>query len=476
MLKQYLSRGCTNSLLFGLTSLIGKGVWLLCMPYILSQLSVVEIGLFDLYQSFFLIGSLMISSISAQPLGRFYLKHRDNPALQQQTLSTSIMIVLICTILCIGASAFAMLRYLAYGDSYFVMFLLFNAALFSCFSFVTFFAQIREHLKEYVLLYCAQNFLALGIALFCLRAGCGASSLFWANGLSYLVCVPIFLNLFLERSAFIKEEVYEQLKYGIPLLAYNVVYMLLFAVDRWYLAATYGYEVLGLYAVLWYFGRIFVYATIALYDASPMLFYNAQHEKDGINIISRAIRYVTILYVSGALLVIPCAYIVLNSFLPQYMHLISYVPLFMVPLLLVETGRFWQTGFMLSMQTKWIPLICLITLCVQSVGLYVLGDLGIGGVCGANGVAFSFFMLLNGIGSTRIYNSALFEVRQLFTLFLLYALYTLFLWYALHVYKPLFLMIAILFSWPFALWFSGVIKDDEKVNILQICKKIVSLA
>ncbi len=476
MLKQYLERGCTNSFFFGITSVLAKGMWLICMPYIISKLSVTDLGIFDYYQSIFLIGSLMITSLSAQPLGRFYLKYRDDVDLQQRTVGTSVTIVLVCALLCLGVSALALMRYTFYGDSYFVMFLMFNAGLYSCFSYVTFFAQIREQLKEYMLLYCAQSFLALGLALTSLRYGYGLSSLFWANGISYLLCTPALVTILSQSGPFEKQAAHEQLSYGMPLMAYNMVYMLLFAVDRWYLATTFGYEMVGLYAVLWYFGRMFVYATMALYDASPMLFYNAQHEQEGMYIMARVIRYVTLLYVTGALMVVPCAYVILSNFLPLYAHLVWYVPLFMVPLLLVETGRFWQTGFMLATKTNLIPAISLITLMVQLALLYTFGHFGLPGVMCANGIAFGCYALMNGMGSAYVYNKALFDGYRLLVLFGLYAIYNLLFWYALYSYLPILSMFLIGLTWPAALWFSGVMLDDEKAHILQICKKILACA
>ena len=151
------------------------------------------------------------------------------------------------------------------------------------------------------------------------------------------------------------------------------------------MATTFGYEMVGLYAVLWYFGRMFVYATMALYDASPMLFYNAQHEQR--NVCDRSGYHVT-LYVTGALMVVPCSYVILSKFLPLYAHLFWYVSTFYGAIFaLVETGRFWQTRFMLATKTNLIPAISLITLMVQLALLYVFGHFGLPGVMCANGIA-----------------------------------------------------------------------------------------
>lgn len=471
MLKDYLKRGSRNTICFGLTSILAKGMWLLCMPYILHLLSTQDIGIFDFYQSIFLIGSLVIAAVSSLPLGRFYLKYRNQPELQRETIGTSMRLVLFCALLCLGIAALAAVRYTLYGDSYFVIFLMVNAGLFSCFSLVTSFAQIRERLSEYMILYCAQNFFALSLALICLRSGYGISSLFWANGISYLLCIPFFIKLFYRAGSFMQILAREQLQYGLPLMAYNVLYMLLFAVDRWYLKATFGYELLGLYAVLWYFGRIFQYAAMSLYDASPMLFYNAQHEHEGTAIITRVMRYATIVYATGALVVVPFAYCTLTYFLPKYIHLSGYLPFFIMPLFMLETGRFWQHGFTLATKTRWIPFISLCTLLIQLTGLYLVGPLGLPGVMAVNTVAFTAYLIMNAIGSSMVYSKALFDIKRLVTLLGCYGFYNLMIWYAMLSYLPILSMFCLIASWPATLWVSGVLADDEKQKILQIFKK-----
>lgn len=476
MLTEYLRKGSLNTLFFGASSMLAKGLWLVCMPYILSKLPLTEIGAFDFYQSFFLIGSLIITSLCAQPLGRYYLKYRHDQQAQQTVLATSMRMVLVGALICLAVSLLALVRYTLYGDCYLLLFILFNAALYACFSFVTFFLQIREQRGLYMFLYVAQNVLALSIALICIHNGYGVASLFWANGISYLVCVPLFMRLTREPGAFNWQAAREQLNYGVPLALYNILYMLLFAVDRWYLAAQFGFKAVGLYAVLWYFGRIFVYATMALHDASPMLLYNAQHESDSMHIIARTVRYVTMVYVTGALFLVPFAYALLVYFLPAYKELGPYLPLFIMPLLFVETGRFWQAGFTLATHTKMIPLISLCTLVLQCALLYFLGPLGLAGVMLSNALAYSLYLLLNGVGSARVYSKDIFEVKPLAILFGFYGVYNLLFWHALTTPMPLLWMFLASLTWLPALWFGGVVAQDERHNILLLCKKYLQWA
>lgn len=476
MLTSYVRRGCTNTLSFAVTSVCAKGIWLLALPFIFSRLTVSDIGIFDYYQSIFLIGSLMISSLSAQPLSRFYLKYRHEPDRQQASVATSLIIISVCAAFCFALSMAAYARYSIWGDCFFVMFLLLNAALFACFSFVTSFYQIREHIKEYMVLYCGQSFLSLVIVVISLSWGLGVSSLFWANSVSYLLCLPTLVLLYAHSGSWSQEFLIEQLRFGLPLLAYNILYMLLFAVDRWYLAAHYGYQMSGLYAILWYFGRLFVYGTLALYEASPILLYNAQHESDGNQIIARTIKFITLIYVTGALLVTPCAYVMLTKFMPQHQQLLRYVPLFITPLLLVEVGRFWQAGFNLATKTHYIPFISLATLLIQLGGLYFFGPLGLQGVMYANGLAFLSYAIMNGIGSALTYHTELFDVRQIATLFALFTVFNLVLWYVCTTQFPLMYMLIAALAWLPALWVFGFFSLDEKQYILQICKKFLSVA
>ncbi|MGE0009784.1 MAG: lipopolysaccharide biosynthesis protein [Candidatus Babeliales bacterium] len=476
MSTSLFKRQCTNTFFFGATAIFTKGIWLIAMPTILNKLTVHDVGVFDFYQSIFLIGSLMISSLTAQPLLRFYLKHRNEPDLQRATIGASSVIIALCTALCFVFAALTFARYSFCGDCYYVMFLFVNAGLFACFSCATSFYQIRERIQEYVLLYSAQSILALALVFTGLRLGYGMPVLFWANSISYLLCMPALRVFFTHIRLCDTRAVYEQLVFGMPLFAYNILYMLLFAVDRWYLAATQGYEIVGVYAILWYFGRIFVYGTLALYEASPILLYNVQHEHDGNRIIARTIKYITLAYVTGALMVTPCAYILLSQFLPAYKHLICYVPLFITPLLFIETGKFWQAGFNLATQTKHIPFITLSTLLLQLGGLYFLGQWGLVGVLYANGFAFMCYALMNAVGSAYIYDKMLFDVRELGTMFVLYGIYTLFFWYALSTPFPIVCFFVGAFTWPIVLWFSGVLSADEKVYILQIFKKMLPVA
>lgn len=476
MLTSYVRRGCTNTLSFAVTSVTAKGIWLLAMPFIFSRLTVADIGIYDYYQSIFLIGSLMISSLSAQPLSRFYLKYRNEHDRQQASVATSLLIISVCAAFCFLLSIITYARYSICGDCYFVMFLLLNAALFACFSFVTSFYQIREHIKEYMLLYCSQSLLSLLIVFLSLTWGFGVSSLFWANSVSYLLCLPILVLLFTQSGSWSQESLIEQLRFGLPLLAYNILYMLLFAVDRWYLAAQYGYQMSGLYAILWYFGRLFVYGTLALYEASPILLYNAQHEPDGNQIITRTIKFITLIYVTGALMITPCAYVMLTKFMPQHQELLKYVPLFITPLLLVEVGRFWQAGFNLATKTHYIPFISLVTLLIQLGGLYLFGSLGLQGVIYANGLAFLSYALMNAIGSTLTYHHELFDVRQIATLFALFIAFNLFLWYSCTTHLPLVYMCVAALVWLPSLWVFGFFSTEEKRYILQIFKKILPVA
>src|SRR5579859_737549 len=95
MLAAYLKRGMNNTITYACASVITRGISFLFLPYFLSHLSLTEFGIWDFWQTFFSLGSLLLSSCAATAMTRFYLLYKDDAAKQAQSVGNMILLCLV---------------------------------------------------------------------------------------------------------------------------------------------------------------------------------------------------------------------------------------------------------------------------------------------------------------------------------------------------------------------------------------------
>ena len=77
MLKQYIKKGAYNTFFYSMSSFISRGFSFFFLPYFLSKLTLEEFGIWEFYQTFFSIGTLILTSATASGLTRYYLFFQD---------------------------------------------------------------------------------------------------------------------------------------------------------------------------------------------------------------------------------------------------------------------------------------------------------------------------------------------------------------------------------------------------------------
>ncbi len=463
MLLSYVKRGAYNSFIYSISGIFIRIVSFLFFPYFLSRLTLTEIGIWEFYQLFFSQGTLLLVSCAAISMTRFFLLYKDDPLKQQQAMGNAFLFVLVNALLA-PCLIFGSLYFNIFSlSSDYIIITIFSVSFFGLFSMVLSFLRVTEKLWLYLALFCGQNFLAIIGTLIGVIYNFGIKSFFYANLVSFFIFMPIFFHLFLKNCKFSKTIFKEQLIYSIPLLAYSVIYTGFSSVDRLCIQNFLGYEALGIYALLWKFGGIFQIVSIAMIDASPVIFYNAQKEENGNFLISKLITYFCIMLTSCCLLAIFVARCAIAIAFPyKYFFLINYLPLFFLPLIILEIARIVQTGFGLALKTFYVPILSLIALCVQTSTLFFLCSYNLPGILAGNALAFLFYAIISYYTCSKIYTHTIIDSKKIATLCILFIMYIItFNLLFIHT-APWYYSFILLTSWPFALLMSTIITSDEK--------------
>ncbi|MGE0206217.1 MAG: lipopolysaccharide biosynthesis protein, partial [Candidatus Babeliales bacterium] len=473
MLKFYVKKGAYNTFFYGLSSLVSRALSFVFLPYFLAKLTLEEFGVWDFYQTFFSIGTLILSSTAATGLIRFFLLYKNDPKKQQAVVGNSLAFVLSgCILFQLGSFATLFLYYKNHPNFIFLLLTSLNISLFALFSLLLAYLRVKEYLWSYFFIFCGQSSLAIALTVMGIYTNQGINSFFYANCVSLIIFLPFFAYLFKNYLTFSFTIFKQQLIYSVPLLVYSFLYSFFFSIDRFFIKEYAGYEALGTYALLWRFGAIFQFFSIALIDASPVMLFNAQKEHNGNFLIAKFINYFCIAITSVCLIAIIGARIGIGLFFPEkYYFLISLLPLFFIPIIMLEVARILQFGINLSTKTIYGPLITSIGLSIQTFMLYILKDFNIHGILLANSISFALLCIIAYQLSSFIYSKAIFNPKKLSILISLFLGHTLLLQMLFYYNAPYFMLILPLASWIAALWHNNIIEQEEKNYIMTTVKK-----
>lgn len=457
MLLEYVKRGFYHTLFLSFTSIFSRFISFLFLPYFLSKLTLAEFGIWDFYQNFFSLGTLMLSSGAAMALMRFCILYKDEPVKQKQSIGNACIavFVLILLLLLISPIIFFMLRNNNIGAHYFFI-SLFLTILFSFFSLLLVYLRVCEELVKYAFIFCAQSILAtlltvVGISYF------GITSFFYAHSCSLLLFLPLFFKTLTRYMPYYSWPLFkEQFLYAIPLLVYNFIYMGFFTIDRLFLKSAAGYEAVGIYALLWRFGALYQFFSIALVNAAPIVIFNAQKEKNGSQIIQRLLMYAFLFIILGSLISIYVTQYVLNWFFKDFSTVHAHIPVFFAFLCMLEIARFMQTGFHLATKTLYIPLLASTTLLIQAIFLFFLNSYGVFGICYANMCTFMLYAAISCGVSYAVYKEQIIDYKRMAILVIAFLLNILLLEYA-HLHGG----VLVLF-WSFLVWFAIITPSEKK--------------
>src|SRR5579885_752283 len=346
MLVHYIKRGFYNTLCYGASSLIVRVISFFFLPYFLSKLSLHDFGVWDLYQLLFSWGTLILSSCSSMAIIRYYLMYGHDPIKQKQTVGNAFASVIIA-----GVLGLVMITGLLYffsrtvNECVFVYATTINVTLYALFTMVLSYLRIKESLKLYMVLLCSQNCIAVVLATYGVSQGAGIISFFYANGISYILFVPCFIYLMIRHCDFSWDIFKDQIQYTVPLLIASILYMGFFTIDRLYITYYSGYESLGIYALLWRFGALFQFFSVALFDAWVIILLHAHNESENKRLISKLTTYFCVVIATGALGALVLSNIAINWLLPAYHSITNYLPIFFFSLGLLEIARLMGSGF-----------------------------------------------------------------------------------------------------------------------------------
>lgn len=469
MLISYIKRGAYNSFFYGLSAAINRVINFLFFPYFLSILNLTDFGIWDFYQTFFSLGTTFLTSCASASLIRFYFLYKDDVLKKRQAIGNSCLIVLISMVVFL-LFIFCLLQFdiIVLGNNYVIISLL-NIFCFSVFAIMIAYVRIKEKLIIYLILFSAQSLLATGLTVLGVNYGLGISAFFYANFFSLILFLPGFLYILALNFAFSWSLLQEQLKFSVPLLLYSIVYMGFFSIDRFFIKIYGGYEVLGTYALLWRFGILFQLCSIALIDAWPVILYNADKENNRERLLSSLILYYIVIIITLALGAVAGSHCLIMMVIPfKYQFLLSYLPLFFLSLALLDIARILQSGFCLTTQTVYAPVLALITLGIQSSIFFALGrffQFDLFKILFANCGAFSFYLFISYYYGSKISKNII-DVKNICKIILIGLIY-------LGIYQLVFnyriswhYSLLVMITWPIILWFIGIIGHDEKSWLL----------
>ncbi|MEX0940404.1 MAG: glycosyltransferase [Candidatus Babeliales bacterium] len=466
MLAYYLKRSSLNTSVYAGSAIIVRIISFLFLPYFLSKLSLAEFGIWDFYQTLFTIGTLLLSSNAAIGMTRFYLLYKNDIEKQKAVIGNAFCLIILSAIifmlLIFGYFKFFLKTNI---DINYIILSSFNIIVFSFFSLVLAYLRVKEYLKWYFVTFCGQSLIAMILTVIGVSYNFGIESFFYANGFSFLLFSPGFIYILIRNYSFSFSLLKEQLKYSIPLLAYSLLFGLFFSIDRFIIQHYQGYEALGTYALLWRFGSIFQFFSIALMDASPIIIFNAQNETESESLIAKIITYFCMTLTTGCLLSIIGARYAISLFLPQkYFFLIPFLPFFFLPIISLDIARLFQTGVTLSRKTIFSPILTAIALSIQGALLFLTSTYNLNGIFCANIISFIFYGFFGYLTSRQVYSQAIFDINKIKILLSLFFCYVGCFHFLFLFNIPWFLNFIFLASWPLILWYA-MINEKEKQSI-----------
>lgn len=458
MLLHYVKRGAFQTLLYTASSFIVRFVGFVCMPWFVSRVSLHDFGLWDYYQLYFQLGIIALSSCSALSMTRFYCTYADEPEKQKQTIGNATLLLLTITVISVV--------FFFYSDqtqfNLYAKITTLSICFFSLFSLFLAYLRVREKVWVYFAVFAAQGIGAILLTMFGVHNGYAIDAYFYANCFSYILFLPGFLYLAFRYFSFSTTLMKEQIYYGVPLVLHTLMYHSFFSVDRFIIKQTAGYELLGLYSLLWRFGTLFQFFAISLFDAWPIIMLSAQKEKKSDYLLMQLTTYCGIALLTGCLALVVFTRCLLGyAFAYKYQCLIQYLPLYFLPMALLECARMFQGASVLSGKTRTIPLLSFIALAVQIGTIYALQSYELWGVFAGNIIAFSLYALLSGLYSSRLYHTSIIDAARIIKLLLLFLIYICALQYICCRIHWLYCVL-LLISWPVALWLLNIIGAAEK--------------
>jgi glycosyltransferase involved in cell wall biosynthesis/O-antigen/teichoic acid export membrane protein len=440
-----------------------RGVSFVFLPYFLSRLALSEFGIWDFYQMFFSMGTMLLTSCTATGMIRFFLFYKDDLEKQQQAIGNALLITLgAATLFPFLAFAFFYAVHPDVLNSNYLVITIFNISFFALFSMVLAFMRMKEKLMWYTLLFCGQNLLATGLTVWLVSHEYGIQSFFYASTTSFLIFVPLFFGLLRRYHIFSAAILKEQLVYSVPLLVYGFIYTGFYSIDRFFIKYDSGFEALGMYGILGRFGSLFQFFSIALMDAWPVVLFNAQKEEKGDHLIAKLISYFLLVLTTGGLAaVVVSSWAMHRFFVEEYWGIATLLALYFLPLVLLEIARVLQVGFALSTKTYLSPLLALFGLGMQALALWVGKEYGLPGIMLANAAAFTVYAVASLIMSKAAYKSGVIHTSRVLKIMAFFAGYSIVL-HGLLMINSVPLQLLFLLSWPIVLWRFGGVEHDEK--------------
>lgn len=464
MLIHYIKKGAYNTFFYALASLATRFINFLFLPFFLSRLTLQEFGVWDFYQTFFSYGTLLLTSCSTISMIRFYILYQGDELKQNYCIGNALVLVfllfIILNLLIIGLWIGYPLLFVTYP---YVLITIISTALFSLFALLLSYVKVKEQLLRYLFIFCTQSTIVSLLTSLGVYYGYGIRSFFYANCFSYSVFLPFFFTIFLKNYSFSWHLAKIQLQYSIPLLCYNFLYMGFFTIDRLIIKYTGGYDFLGIYALLWRFGGIFQFATMALMDAWPLVLYNAQQEKNGHFFISKFITYFCGVLLTGgiaALIITHC--VIIYFFPPHCQALIHYLPAFFLSLTFLEIARIMQSGLGLSVKTIYAPVLVVCGVVLQALFIYFFSDYQLNKILYCNSVAFILYGLLNYCVSKAVYENFIIESYRVIKMILMFCFFCYFFEHFCQFRESLKWTLLLIAVWPVVLW--GTIFDVFEKN------------
>jgi glycosyltransferase involved in cell wall biosynthesis/O-antigen/teichoic acid export membrane protein len=466
MLASYIKRGAYNTFFYGLSSALNRAISFLFFPYFLSILTLTEFGIWDFYQTFSSLGTTALTACASASLIRFYFLYKDDELKQKQSIGNACLMVLIgmmlflCTIICLTS-----LNIITLGHNYLIITLA-NIFCFSVFAIMISYMRIKEMLVTYLIIFTGQSLLATGLTVVGVHYGFGIKAFFYANLFSLTLFLPCFFYLFATHFSFSWNILKEQLKFSVPLLAYSIIYMSFFSIDRFFIKISVGYEVLGIYSLLWRFGILFQFFSISLIDAWPVVLYNADKEINREQLVARLITYYVMLLVFLGLVALAGSHCLIEWFIPiKYHNLMVYFPVFFLALVVLDIARIFQSGFCLTIKTYYTPILAFAALVFQNGGFLLLNkfsELNLWKILLVNCCTFIFYSCISYYFGSKASNNVI-ELYRIMPVILTGGCYFILFQFLFILNVPCYYSLLLITTLPFILWLTNMIHPNEKI-------------
>lgn len=464
MLATYVKRGGLLTVIYALSAAMMRSINFLFLPYFLTLLSLADFGIWDFYQTIFVRGAMIITTLATSALTRFYFVHKDDPGKQQQAIANALVLMSIATTIFFCAS-YWYLHNTAACCQYTRMTIIITAC-YAFFSFVVSLLRTQEKLGWYLVLFCGQNiFSSLG-SFVGIYYGFGNIAFFYATLYSLLIFIPIFILLHLRYHTIDMHMLKEQCVYAVPLLLFTIINVSIFAVDRFFIKFYIDSTANGIYGILWRFASIFQILATAFIDAWPNIIFNACQYNNQ-KVLQQLARYALYFLLFSCLATLAFSHSLFAWCIPtRNQALLLYLPSLFCSLLLYELGRLFQTGCLLAKRTVLIPWIGIFCLAIQCIGyyicLYIKIPITLWHILCINNLAFACYAVLSLCYSNVTYANNLFEHKKLISILLLFLVYCGILQYLMQYADYWYFSLALLFSWPIVIFFAYL---DQQTRI-----------